>query len=130
MNHELGQQMKEFEARKQADVQERKLKVMTSGGPTQDPEDVEALNKKFRDQQTLTKLVLEKQRDMDKEQADNRRNIEVAQEKQDADLIAAKHIESKLVKNQQRKEQLQHFRAVWDAQKELKQKNDIVENEF
>jgi len=49
-----------------------------------------------------------------------KRNIEVNQEKQDADVIAAKHLESRLIKQQQRKEQLQHFRAVWEAQKELK----------
>lgn len=103
---------------------------MTSGGPTQEPEDVEALQKKFRDQQTLTKLELGKQRDMDNEQATNKRVIEVTQEKQDADMIAAKHLESRLIKQQQRKEQLQHFRAVWDAQKELREKTDSVEKVF
>ena len=34
MNQELGEQIKQFDARKKADVQERKAQVMTSGGPT------------------------------------------------------------------------------------------------
>ena len=84
--------------RKQAEHAERKEKIMTSGGPTQEPEDVEALQKKFRDQQMLTKLTLAKQRDMDKEQIKVRKDIDVVQEKQDADMIAAKHIEARAIK--------------------------------
>jgi len=49
MHAELGQQIQEFEARKNADVQDRRAKVMTSGGPTQESEDYEALMKKFKD---------------------------------------------------------------------------------
>ena len=130
MDAELTEQIKQFDLRKQAEQVERKEKIMTSGGPTQEPEDLEALQKKFRDQQKLTALTLAKQRDMDKEQIKVRKDIDTVQEKQDAEIIAAKHLESRAIKQEQRKQQLQHFRAVWDAQKELKQKTDEVEKVF
>lgn len=50
----------------------------------------------------LVKLGLEKQRDMDKMFVDQTREIEVNQEKQDAEIIAAKHLESRQVKQAQR----------------------------
>ena len=43
---------------------------------------------------------------MDKEQLKMKRAIEVAQEKQDADMQAAKHLEARQIKQAQRKEQL------------------------
>ena len=93
-------------------------------------EDVDSLNKKFRQQQQLTKLNLSKQRDMEEMERSARKKIEVAQERDDADRIAAKHLESKQIKQQQKVEQLAHMRAVWDAQKTLKQKTEQMENCF
>ena len=57
--------MKEAQAKRAAEKKEMKDKIMTSGGPTQEPEDVEGMRKKFKDQQKLTKINLEKQRDME-----------------------------------------------------------------
>ena len=90
--------MKEFEARREAEKVERKQLIMTTGGPTQEPEDVEALQKKSKERKLLTKLSLEAQRDMDKLQIDQKRQIEVAKEKEQADAIAAKHLEARQVK--------------------------------
>ena len=81
LDQELGTQIKEFESRRVAEKKERKEPVMTSGGPTQEPEDVSALRKKMKDQQMLVKLDLEKQRDADVEQVKAKRAIEVSQEK-------------------------------------------------
>ena len=67
LDHELTRQMNEVTAKKKAEKLERKDKVLTSGGPTQYTEDTAAIQKKFKDQQKLTKLNLEKQRDMDEE---------------------------------------------------------------
>lgn len=50
LDQELGTQIKEFESRRVAEKKERKEPVMTSGGPTQEPEDVGALRKKMKDQ--------------------------------------------------------------------------------
>lgn len=81
LSQELGHQMKEFEARRQADKLERKEKVLTSGGPTQEYVDVPALNKKANERKVLVRLDLTKQRDMDKHQIDVKRQIEIEQEK-------------------------------------------------
>lgn len=48
MHTELGQQMREKEQKIQADVNERKELVMTSGGPVMEAEDVEYIEKKFK----------------------------------------------------------------------------------
>lgn len=58
------------------------------------------------------------------------RSIEIEQERQDAERIAAKHLESKLAKKAQKQEQLEHFKAVWEAQKSLKNRCDVVDNQF
>lgn len=60
LHQELTQQMQEAQQRKQAAHQEKKDKVMTSGGPTMEAEDTEGLRKKFKNQQKLTKIELEK----------------------------------------------------------------------
>ena len=103
---------------------------MTSGGPVMEAEDLESINKKFRLQQQLTKLNLSKQRDMEEMERSARKKIEQAQEREDADRIAAKHLESKQIVQQQKVEQLAHMRAVWDAQKNLKVKTEEMENCF
>ena len=58
------------------------------------------------------------------------RVIEVDQEREDVERIAAKDLEAKLIKQQQKNEQLAHFKSVWDAQKSLKQLNESTEKEF
>ena len=67
-------------------------------------EDIESINKKFRLQQQLTKLNLSKQRDMEEMERSARKKIELAQEREDAERIAAKHLESKQIKQQQKVE--------------------------
>ena len=51
LHTELGHQIAERQQKKVADTMERKLKVMTSGGPVMEAEDIESINKKFRLQQ-------------------------------------------------------------------------------
>ena len=109
---------------------ERKQFVLTSGGPTMEAEDVDSINKKFKQQQMLNKLNLSKQRDMEEMERSQIKKIMVTQEREDADRIAAKHLESKQIMQQQKVEQLAHMRAVWDAQKNLKQKTEEMENCF
>ena len=58
------------------------------------------------------------------------RVIEVEQEREDVERIAAKDLEAKLIKQQQKNEQLAHFKSVWDAQKNLKKLNESTEAEF
>ena len=58
------------------------------------------------------------------------RAIEIQQEREDVERIAAKDLEAKLVKQQQKNEQLAHFKSVWDAQKSLKKLNEQTEAEF
>ena len=77
---------------------------MTSGGPVMEAEDVEALHKRFKQQQMLNKLNLTKQNDQEKMATNTIREINISQERQDAERIAAKHIEAKLVKQQQKVE--------------------------
>lgn len=97
---ELGYQVREREVKTKAETKERREKVMTSGGPVMEAEDVEFLLKKHKQQQLLNKLNLTKQNDGEKMAATTIREIEISQERQDAERIAAKHIESKLVKQQ------------------------------
>ena len=59
-----------------------------------------------------------------------KREIQIDQERQDAERIAAKHLEAKLHKQQQKAEALAHFKAVWEVQKTLKEKNEQMENCF
>ena len=66
LHQELGSQIQEYEARRIADTKERKQLLMTTGGPTQEPEDVVALQKKAKERKLIVKLNLEAQRDMDK----------------------------------------------------------------
>ena len=58
------------------------------------------------------------------------RDIAVQQEREDVERIAAKDLEAKFVKQQQKNEQLAHFKSVWDAQKSLKKLNEQTEAEF
>ena len=58
------------------------------------------------------------------------RVIEIQHEREDVERIAAKDLEAKLVKQQQKDEQLAHFKSVWEAQKSLKKLNDQTEAEF
>ena len=48
------------------------------------------------------------------------RKIEVHQEREDAERIAAKDLEAKEAKKQQKAVALNHFKNVWEAQRELK----------
>ena len=65
MHNELTQQVTEKDKKKEAERNERKELIMTSGGPVMDAEDVEQIRQKFKAQQTLNKLNLTKQREMD-----------------------------------------------------------------
>ena len=56
--------------------------------------------------------------------------ISIEHERLDANRIAAKHIEAKIHQKQQKVEALSHFKAVWDAQKNLKERNEAMENVF
>lgn len=49
LNQELAVQIKELNEKKVAEKKERKDKVMTSGGPTMQAEDIEAIRKKHKD---------------------------------------------------------------------------------
>ena len=93
-------------------------------------EDAALVKQKFKNQQMLTKLSLEKQREMEENERKVKRQIEVDQERMDAERIAAKHLESQIAKEQQKRESLAHFKQVWDAQKSLKQRNESMENCF
>lgn len=62
---ELGDQMKEAEMKKRASDMERRDKICTTGGPTQNVEDVGLLKTKFQNQKLLVKLNLEKQMQME-----------------------------------------------------------------
>ena len=57
-----------------------------------------------------------------------KRTIEIAEEKQEAERIAAMHLEAKMTKQIQKKEQLEHFKAVWEAQKSLKARCEGIDN--
>ncbi len=122
--------MKDVDAKKIAEQLEKKEKVATTGGPTMEAEDVEAKRKKFKDQQNLVKLNLTKQKDMEIQEKKIKRDIELDYERRDAERIAAKHYESQKITAQQKKEQLEHFKAVWEAQKSIKQKTDAMDNCF
>ena len=59
-----------------------------------------------------------------------KRKIEVEQEREDAERIAAKHLEARAHAQAQKKEALAHFKAVWQAQKILKGHGEEQENCF
>lgn len=65
LHTELGQQVREKVVKEEAEKNERKEFVMTSGGPVMDVEDVAELQKKVKQQQMLVKLNLTKQREME-----------------------------------------------------------------
>ena len=48
LNQELGQQMRERAVKREAERAERKEFVMTTGGPTTEAEDLDALNQRFK----------------------------------------------------------------------------------
>ena len=81
--------------KRQAEKQEGKLPVCTSGGPTMVKEDAAEVRRKFKNQQMLTKLNLEKQMQMEKAERKALKDIDKDYERQDADMIAAMHIEAK-----------------------------------
>ena len=78
----------------------------------------------------LTKLNLEKQMQMEKAERKALKDIDKDYERQDADMIAAMHIEAKEHRKNQKKEAVNHFKAVWEAQKTLKEQNEAMENCF
>ena len=69
--------MRERHEKDKAELRERRDKIVTSGGPTQNAEDVEMIKKKFKNQQLLTKISLEKQREMEENERAVKRRIEV-----------------------------------------------------
>lgn len=48
LNQELGQQMRERAVKREAERAERKEFIMTTGGPTMEAEDLDALNERFK----------------------------------------------------------------------------------
>ena len=62
---ELGQQMKDVENKRKAEMLEKKEKIATTGGPTMEAEDVDAKKQKIKDQKNLVKLNLTKQKEME-----------------------------------------------------------------
>lgn len=122
--------MKEQQTRKVAEKVARKDKVMTSGGPTMETEDIEAIKNKFKNQKMVTKLELEKQMQMETAEKKAMRQIELQQERKQAEVVAARHLEAKVAQKEQKKETLAHFKEIWDAQRDLKSKNEEMENAF
>ena len=62
ISHELSLQIQERQAKNKAEEFERKTKVMTSGGPEQD---LDEMQKKAKQQKLLVQLNLNKQKDME-----------------------------------------------------------------
>ena len=62
ISHELSLQIQERQAKNKAEEVERKTKVMTSGGPEQD---LDEMQKKAKQQKLLVQLNLNKQKDME-----------------------------------------------------------------
>ena len=50
-----------------------------------------------------------------------KREIEVAQELQESNLIKAKYLEDREINKQQKRDAAKHFKEIWEAQKELKE---------
>ena len=48
LNQELGQQMRERAVKREAERAEKKEFVMTTGGPTMEAEDLDALNQRYK----------------------------------------------------------------------------------
>lgn len=48
LHQELGQQVRERAVKREAERAERKELVMTTGGPTMEAEDLDALNQRYR----------------------------------------------------------------------------------
>ena len=95
ISHELTLQIKERQAKNRAEEVERKTKVMTSGGPEQD---LDQLHKKAKQQKMLVQLNLNKQKDMEAMEKQAKKSISMEQEREDAQRIAAKHLEARLHK--------------------------------
>ena len=68
---------------------------MTSGGPEQNAEE---LHNRAKKQKLINKLNLDKQKDMEAMEKQAKKNISMQQEREDAERIAAKHLEAKLQK--------------------------------
>ena len=58
LHQELSKQMREGQIKKEAMNNEKKDKVVTSGGPTMHAEDAAELKRKYRNQQLLIQLQL------------------------------------------------------------------------
>ena len=59
-----------------------------------------------------------------------KKQIQIEQERDDADMIKAKYIEDKEVVKQQKVDTAKHFKEIWEAQAQLKQQTAAVENVF
>ena len=88
--------MTDVNAKRNAELAERRDHVCTTGGPTQEAEDLDSLNQKFKNQKLLVKLNLEKQMQMEANEKNVKKEIQLDEERNEADRVAAKHLESKM----------------------------------
>ena len=103
---------------------------MTSGGPTSLPLDAEWVKAQEKQRKLLTNLNLSKQRDMDNLNKKTTKDIDKTQQREEAERIEAKHQEATRIKKQQKAEEMAHFKSVWLAQQDIKQRIQQTENEF
>ena len=120
--------MRQNEIRKKFETAASKEVAATNGGPAL-PDRVDIIQK-YKSKQALTKLDLERQMQIRENEDKNKKQIEVDQERLDAEMIAAKHLEDRRAQKQAAKNQMAHFAEIWNAQKAIKQQNEDVENAF
>lgn len=56
--------------------------------------------------------------------------IERQQEREEAEIVQARHLEAKEIQKVERAENAKHFQQIWEAQKQLKENDNLVEKVF
>ena len=128
LNEDLQEQMRQNEIRRKFDKDESKQLVSTNGGPAL-PDRMDIIQK-YKSKQAITKLDLERQMQIQENETKQKKEIEVNQEKIDAEMIAAKHLEDRKAQMKAMKDQRAHFAEIWNAQRAIKQQNEGIENAF
>ena len=87
----------------------------TNGGPCFTEEQQKAVDERQVAQSKIIKLALSKQMDAEKMEANVKRQIEIDQEKEDAELIKAKYHDDKDMNSLKKIEAAKHFKEIWEA---------------
>ena len=93
LNQDLMEQIRENEIKRKFEFDQEKVPVATNGGPMVPERSV--VIQKFKNKQALTKLDLERQMQVRDNENHLNKQIELSQEKKEAEMNAAKYLEDR-----------------------------------